>query len=110
MAVQAALARFHEAADAQVAHLNDISTNIQSAGVQYTATDEEQAGSLASKMAECLGGPVGAASAPMMGAPAQMASQAGQVPSQTSQGLRCQPPAGGLLGLWDDPRGWGGGS
>ncbi|MGV0791358.1 WXG100 family type VII secretion target [Mycolicibacterium sp. XJ1819] len=49
-AAQAALARFHEAAARQIQELNDISANIHTSGVQYTATDEDQAGIVASAM------------------------------------------------------------
>ncbi len=49
-AAQAALLRFHEAASRQVQELNDISNNIQTAGVQYTSTDEDQTSSLQSAM------------------------------------------------------------
>ncbi|AFP36548.1 10 kDa culture filtrate antigen LHP (CFP10) [Mycolicibacterium smegmatis MC2 155] len=49
-AAQAALARFHEAAAKQVQELNEISANIHTSGTQYTSTDEDQAGTLASSM------------------------------------------------------------
>ncbi|AIY44280.1 MULTISPECIES: WXG100 family type VII secretion target [Mycolicibacterium] len=49
-AAQAALARFHEAADKQIQELNEISTNIHTSGTQYSSTDEDQAGNLASSM------------------------------------------------------------
>lgn len=49
-AAQGALARFHEAGQAQIAALNEISTNISQAGVQYSSSDDEQAGSLSSQM------------------------------------------------------------
>ncbi|MCT7661234.1 WXG100 family type VII secretion target [Mycobacterium deserti] len=49
-AAQAALMRFHEAAARQVQELNDISANIHTSGMQYTTTDEDQAGSFASAM------------------------------------------------------------
>ncbi|HEX2284954.1 MAG TPA: WXG100 family type VII secretion target [Mycobacterium sp.] len=49
-AAQAALLRFQEAAARQVQELNDISANIHTSGVQYTTTDEDQAGTLSSAM------------------------------------------------------------
>lgn len=49
-AAQAALVRFQEAANQQIQELNDISTNIHTAGAHYTSTDEEQQGSLSSAM------------------------------------------------------------
>lgn len=49
-AAQQAMRRFDAAATAHVAQLNDISNNIATAGVRYSATDEEQARRLASKM------------------------------------------------------------
>ncbi|MGV0714557.1 WXG100 family type VII secretion target [Mycolicibacterium sp. XJ662] len=49
-AAQAALMRFHEAAVRQVNTLNDISANIHTAGTQYAATDDDQAGTLSAAM------------------------------------------------------------
>ena len=49
-AAQAALVRFREAAVQQVNALNDISANIHSAGMQYGATDDDQAAAVASAM------------------------------------------------------------
>jgi WXG100 family type VII secretion target len=49
-AAQEALVRFREAGQAQIKALSDISTNIQTAGIQYAAADDEQAGSLSSQM------------------------------------------------------------
>src|ERR1700754_1426459 len=49
-AAQAALVRYNEAAARQIQELNDISANIHTGGVQYTATDEDQAGTFASAM------------------------------------------------------------
>jgi WXG100 family type VII secretion target len=49
-AAQQALLRFHEAAARQVQELNDISSNIQSAGVTYSSTDEDQSSTLSSAM------------------------------------------------------------
>jgi WXG100 family type VII secretion target len=49
-AAQAALMRFHEAAARQVQELNDISANIHTSGMQYSTTDEDQAGTLSSAM------------------------------------------------------------
>jgi WXG100 family type VII secretion target len=49
-AAQAALMRFHEAATRQIQELNDISANIHTSGTQYTATDEDQASTLAGSM------------------------------------------------------------
>lgn len=49
-AAQAALMRFHEAAQRQVQELNDISQNIHISGTQYTTTDDDQAASLTSAM------------------------------------------------------------
>jgi WXG100 family type VII secretion target len=49
-AAQAALQRYHEAAARQIQELNDISANIHTSGVQYTATDEDQASVVASAM------------------------------------------------------------
>jgi ESAT-6 family protein len=49
-AAQQALIRFQEAANQQIQELNDISTNIHTAGAHYTSTDEEQHGALSSAM------------------------------------------------------------
>ncbi|WP_135451380.1 WXG100 family type VII secretion target [Mycobacterium sp. DL99] len=49
-AAQSALMRFHEAADKQIQELNEISTNIHTSGTQYSSTDDDQAGNLASSM------------------------------------------------------------
>ena len=50
IAAQAALVRFHEAAQQQIQQLNDISSNIHTSGVQYTSTDEDQTSALSSAM------------------------------------------------------------
>jgi len=55
-AAQQALVRFHEAAARQTQELNDISANIHTGGVQYTATDDDQAGALSSAMGSVMGG------------------------------------------------------
>ena len=49
-AAQQALLRFHEAGQAQIKALGDISTNIGQAGKQYSSADDEQASSLSSQM------------------------------------------------------------
>ncbi|SEH56136.1 WXG100 family type VII secretion target [Mycolicibacterium rutilum] len=49
-AAQAALVRYHEAAARQIQELNDISANIHTSGIQYTASDEDAAGTLQSTM------------------------------------------------------------
>ncbi|WP_418004043.1 WXG100 family type VII secretion target [Mycobacterium sp. PDNC021] len=49
-ATTVALARFDEAMQQQLKELEDISSNIQSAGTQYTAADGDAASSLASQM------------------------------------------------------------
>jgi WXG100 family type VII secretion target len=49
-AAQQAISRFQQAADAQVAQLNEISTGIHTAAAQYSTTDDERAGALASAM------------------------------------------------------------
>lgn len=49
-AIQSAFERYRQAAMAQAQQLNDISTNIQTAGVHYSAADEEAARRLAGKM------------------------------------------------------------
>jgi WXG100 family type VII secretion target len=49
-AAQQALGRFHEAGQAQIKALNDISNNISSAGIHYDRADDEQASSLSSQM------------------------------------------------------------
>ena len=49
-AAQAALARFDEAMTQQLKELADISANIQTAGVQYTAADADAGSSLSSQM------------------------------------------------------------
>lgn len=49
-AIQTAFDRYRQAAMLHVVALNDISTNIQTAGVHYTAADEEAARRLASQM------------------------------------------------------------
>src|ERR1700735_1609276 len=49
-AAQQALARFHEAGQAQIKALNEISGNIHGAGIQYSKADDEQASSLSSQM------------------------------------------------------------
>lgn len=51
-AAQAALMRFQEAANQQIQELNDISTNIHTAGAHYTSTDEEQSSSLSHAMGQ----------------------------------------------------------
>jgi WXG100 family type VII secretion target len=53
-AAQNALIRFHEAAARQTQELNDISGNIQMGGVQYTATDDDQAGALTTTMGSVM--------------------------------------------------------
>lgn len=58
-AAQAAITRFHEAAAAQLRQLNDISTNIHAAGAHYSATDDDQAGALASAMGLSINGRAG---------------------------------------------------
>ncbi|BBZ14282.1 WXG100 family type VII secretion target [Mycobacterium branderi] len=66
-AAQSAIQRFHEAASAQVQQLNEISTNIHTAGAQYRGTDDERAGAIAGAMAPAMGtagAPAGTASAP----------------------------------------------
>lgn len=45
-AAKAALQRFNDAVTAQVGQLNDISTNLDSAGVQYSVTDDDRARAL----------------------------------------------------------------
>ncbi|HXB85874.1 WXG100 family type VII secretion target [Mycobacterium sp.] len=50
VAAQQSLIRFQEAANQQIQELNDISTNIHTAGAHYTSTDEEQHGALSSAM------------------------------------------------------------
>jgi WXG100 family type VII secretion target len=50
VAAQQALLRFHEAGSAQISALNEISTNISTAGIQYDAADDEQSSSIASQM------------------------------------------------------------
>lgn len=49
-AAQQALMRYQEAANQQEQALMDISSNIHTSGMQYTATDEDQAGTLSSAM------------------------------------------------------------
>ncbi len=49
-AAQAALARFHEKAQAQAQVLGDIVSNIHSAGIQYSKADDEQSSALSSQM------------------------------------------------------------
>ncbi|WP_069601495.1 WXG100 family type VII secretion target [Mycobacterium kyorinense] len=49
-AAKQALARYHEAATAQVGLLNEVTTNLHTAGLQYSATDDERAAALASAM------------------------------------------------------------
>jgi WXG100 family type VII secretion target len=49
-AAQAALLRFHEAAQRQEQELADITSNIQTAGMQYTTADDDQASNLTSAM------------------------------------------------------------
>lgn len=49
-AAQRVLEQYRQAASQHVGLLNDVSTNVYSAGVRYSATDEEQARRLASKM------------------------------------------------------------
>jgi WXG100 family type VII secretion target len=58
-AAEGAIARFKEAANSQVRELNDISTNIQTAGAQYSTTDSERSGAIASAMGSAMGGPNG---------------------------------------------------
>lgn len=47
-AAQQALTRFQEAAQAQNQQLMEISSNIGTAGIKYTTTDEDQAGMVGS--------------------------------------------------------------
>jgi WXG100 family type VII secretion target len=47
---QQALQRFHEAGQAQIKTLGDISSNIHSAGIEYSKADDEQASTLSSQM------------------------------------------------------------
>jgi WXG100 family type VII secretion target len=49
-ATQQALTRFHEAGQAQLKALADISQNINQAGIHYQRADEEQASALSSQM------------------------------------------------------------
>jgi len=49
-AAQAAFQRFQEAGNKQIAELNDISQNINQAGVQYQAAADDAAGSLGGAM------------------------------------------------------------
>jgi WXG100 family type VII secretion target len=49
-AAQQALIRFQEAAAQQTKQLDDIAANIHTGGVQYTTTDDDQAGAFASSM------------------------------------------------------------
>lgn len=49
-AAQAAVVRFQEAANKQKQELDEISTNIRQAGVQYSRADEEQQQALSSQM------------------------------------------------------------
>ena len=49
-AAQQALVRFKEAGDKQERELSDISTDIAGAGIDYSASDEEQAGGLSGAM------------------------------------------------------------
>lgn len=49
-AAQAAILRFNEAAERQVQELSDITANIQTAGMQYTTADDDEAANLASSM------------------------------------------------------------
>lgn len=57
-AAKQALARYHEAATAQVQLLNEISTNLHTAAAKYTATDDEHSAQLASAMSYGMGGPL----------------------------------------------------
>lgn len=49
-AAQQALLRFHEAGQAQIKALGEISNNISAAGIQYSTADDDQASSLSSQM------------------------------------------------------------
>ena len=49
-AAQQALLRFQEAAAQQTKQLDDISANIHTGGIQYTATDDDQASAFSSAM------------------------------------------------------------
>lgn len=62
-AAQSAIRRFHDAANAHVQQLNDISNNVHAASAKYTATDHERAGALTSAMGSAMGGPNGQATA-----------------------------------------------
>lgn len=55
-AAQSALARFNEAAEAQVRQLNEITTNLQTAAAQYAHTDDERSGAIAAAMGSAMGG------------------------------------------------------
>ena len=56
LAAQSALERFREAAARQVQELNDISSNIHTAGIQHAETDQEQYSALTSAMGADLSG------------------------------------------------------
>lgn len=58
-AAKAAIARYHEAAQAQVQQLNEITSNLHAAAAQYTATDDERSGAIAAAMSSAMGGPTG---------------------------------------------------
>lgn len=49
-AAQAALLRYHEAAEAQTRTLDEISSNIHASGMQYGSTDEDQQSALSQSM------------------------------------------------------------
>ncbi|OBI46395.1 type VII secretion protein EsxB [Mycobacterium kyorinense] len=49
-AAQAALARYNEAALAQVKELDDVTENLQQSNIHYTSTDEDQAAGVAAAM------------------------------------------------------------
>ncbi len=53
-ALQAALVRYHEAADQQTRLLSDISHNIQQSGTQYDSTDVDNSSSLQHAMGNVL--------------------------------------------------------
>jgi hypothetical protein len=58
-AAQLALVRFHEAASAQMAQLDDISSNVHTAGIHYSTTDQERAGSLTARSGDFGGNSAG---------------------------------------------------
>ncbi|ORV96730.1 hypothetical protein AWC14_16025 [Mycobacterium kyorinense] len=69
-AAKQALARYHDAATAQVGLLNEVTTNLQTAAAKYSVTDDERAEAVAAVMGSAMGDPTNGHGAPQAVHPA----------------------------------------